>query len=382
MIDCSAHFGVFFRMRPTRLLSLIVGGAALFAATACVPSSATPDTMPSPTEGARWPVKTQEHVDTWLHGFAMISNDTSTVPLFRRGYRDSMTVIKNRANAFTALDANRQELATRLANTPALQNAQFLVFSFPTWDALAQSIELFLRAEGNPQRATDQQSAAVIGFLGAQFPTPADRTWLRKFFDGVTDERKNFYTNYWTTTMRERNTVLVQVTSLWDGQYKSRFERFLNSTQQRNGEFVVSLPLGPEGRAADGAAAGLKVVAVPLPGRTTDARESILVYAHEVVGSLAGTAVNDNTTPAEKRMGSANTMVAFAQVRGGALLLENIAPELVTQYVRYYLTQSGKRVGALDTAAQRSAALAAAFPLPTAVVDGIKRQIEIALGGI
>jgi len=50
--------------------------------------------------------------------------------------------------------------------------------------------------------------------------------------------------------------------------------------------------------------------------------------------------------------------------------------------VRYYLAQGGHRIGTLNTSAQRTAALAAAYPLPTAVLDGMKRQIEIALGGI
>lgn len=364
-------------MRTPSVLAL----ALAFGAAACVPSSATPDALPSAPAGARWPVKVQPHVDLWLHGFGMITADTTPVPLFRRGYRDSMTVIKNRANAYTTLDANRQELSARLGSTPALQNAQFLVYSFPDWESLARAIDVFLKAEGNPQRATDQESAAVIGFFAAQFPTLADRQWLRRFYDGLADERAAFYQSYWTNTQRERNSVVVAVTALWEQEYRQRFTRFLGSTQQRTGEMLLSLPLGPEGRAAGGRE-GQTLVSVPLPGRSADAQEAILVFAHEVVGSTAGSAVNDNTTPAEKRSGASARYVAFAQVRGGAILLEHIAPELVEPYVRYYLAQGGHRVGALSTHEQRSAALAASFPLPAAVVDGMKRQIEIALGGI
>ncbi len=366
-------------MRLSRVFPVIL--AALLGLAGCVPSSATPDALPSAPAAARWPVKVQSHVDLWLHGFGMITTDTLPVPLFRRGYRDSMTVIKNRANAYTTLDANRQELAARLGTTPALQNAQFLVFSFPDWESLSGAIDLFLKAEGDPQRAGNQESAAVVGFLGAQFPTVADRQWLRKFYDGVVDERKSFYQTFWTNAQRERAGVLNAVTSLWEQQYRDRFARFLGSTQQRSGEILVSLPLGPEGRAAGGRE-GQTLVAVPMPGRTQDAREAVIVFAHEVVGSTAGSAVNDNTTPAEKRSGASERFVAYAQVRGGAILLEHIAPELVDSYVRYYLAQGGHRIGTLNTSAQRTAALAAAYPLPTAVLDGMKRQIEIALGGI
>src|SRR5919199_456862 len=79
-----------------------VGGAA---------AAATPGV----TTDAPWPLKTREHVDLWLHGFAMISEDTTRVPFFRRGYRDQMVVLHNRANVTTSLDVNRDQLRSRLA---------------------------------------------------------------------------------------------------------------------------------------------------------------------------------------------------------------------------------------------------------------------------
>src|SRR5690606_14839170 len=118
--------------------------------------------LPGAPAAARWPVKAQPHVDLWLHGFGLITTDTLPVPLFRRGYRDSLVVIRNGRNVYTALDANRADLAQRLAAAPALQNAQFVVFSFPTWEALANAIDVFLRAEGDPRRVSDQTTAAEV----------------------------------------------------------------------------------------------------------------------------------------------------------------------------------------------------------------------------
>src|SRR4051812_2825830 len=57
-----------------------------------------------------WPVKTREHVDLWLHGFALLQEDTTFVPFFKRGYSTNMIVLKNRANVVTQLDANRDRL--------------------------------------------------------------------------------------------------------------------------------------------------------------------------------------------------------------------------------------------------------------------------------
>ena len=348
---------------------------------ACVPSSRTPDALPAAPAAARWPVRTAAHADLWLHGFALLTADTTPVPLFRRGYRDSLVVLRNRANVYTALDANREELAQRLASTPALQAAQFVPYSFPTWEALAGAIDVFLRVEGDPRRATNQETAAEIAFLAAQFPTPADRTWLRRFFDGLVDERQAFYQAHWSAAQRDRAPVMDAISLRWETTWRPKFERFLSATRQRSGELLLSLPLGPEGRLSSGRE-GQAAVAVPLPGRVEDANEAIVVFAHEVVGSTVATAVNDNTTPAEKLSGVAARLIALGQVRGGAVLLERIAPELVAPYARYYLAQGGHRVPVSPTDAALLSALAAAHPLPAPVLEAMVRQIEIALGGI
>src|SRR4030081_379249 len=61
---------------------------------------------------AVWPIKTREHVDLWLHGYALLQEDTTFVPFFRRGDSTNMIVLKNRANVVTQLDANRASRPT------------------------------------------------------------------------------------------------------------------------------------------------------------------------------------------------------------------------------------------------------------------------------
>ena len=72
------------------------------------------------TNGVRWPVKTREHVDLWLHGFALLMNDTATVPLFERGYHDRLTIIKNERKVYTMLDSLHVNLAATLRTRPQL----------------------------------------------------------------------------------------------------------------------------------------------------------------------------------------------------------------------------------------------------------------------
>lgn len=332
-------------------------------------------TSTAPAQGTlRWSVGTAEHVDSWLHAFALISTDTTRVPLYRRGYRDSLMTVRSRANVLTALDGNRAALAARLAESPAYLQAQFFPFEFGSWEELRGAAEQFLQFQGNPGRAPDQNTANRIALFASVFTTAADREWLRLFLASAIDERARFFAAEHARARTERAATVAAVSALWQDSYRARFERFLTNTSQRNGELLLSLPLGGEGRTTSSSGRGA-LVAVTWPARADDAREAILVMAHEITGSLVGGVVSDNTTPAEKREGVSDRYVSAGQVRAGAMLLEKVAPELVEPYTRYYLQQAG-------STERGTAAFGRVFALPQGIVDGLMRQIEIVLGGI
>ncbi len=317
------------------------------------------------------------HADLWLHAFAMLANDSSPVPLYRRGYRDSLTVVKNRANILTALDANRATLSKGLASSGGYLQAQFLPLDQPNWDAMRASLERFLQFEGDPRRAPDRETAARVAQIAAVFPAPADREWLRLFLAGVIDEQARFFADEHAQVVRSRVAVITAVDSLWQKVYRPKFDRFLANTGQRTGDFVLSLPIGGEGRTGVGRDRQT-VVLVPFPERVADAPQTIYVFAHEITGSLVGSVVADNTTPAEQRAGAADRLVALGQVRAGALLLERIAPELLDPYMRYYLAA----VGDVDGTGSLAERFARRFDIPPIIREALQRQIEIVLGGI
>lgn len=70
-------------------LAVLLGVAVL----GCAGPQRASDSLRPVTAGPRWPVKTREHVDLWLHGFALLTDDTAAVPLFDRGYRDRKSVV-------------------------------------------------------------------------------------------------------------------------------------------------------------------------------------------------------------------------------------------------------------------------------------------------
>ena len=336
---------------------------------AAIPS-AGPQRVNSP-----WPIKTRAHLDLWLHGFAMIQDDTTQVPLFKPGYREQMVVLKNGQNVSTLLDANREQLRARFGVNRDLIGAQFLALQFDNWDVMQQAIQYFLQAEGNPGRATNREVQNIIAVLANVFPAAADRDWLRSFLQSLRDEDARFYRAYWIQEQRDREGVILRLDSLWERSIRPRLGRYLNNTQLARGEFFISLPLDGEGRTLTG---GRNVITTNFPDTPAAAVEAIYVFVHEAIIPVSSVAVADNTTPNEKRAGLADRYTSSAAVLGGAMLLARVAPELVDGYARYYL----RSARAASAGADAQAALARAFQLPAVIREAISRQLDLVLGGI
>ncbi len=376
---------MFATFRSSRLLVLIL-------ASAC--AGATPSSDPAPvatrnggatttTGGAApliqsvWPVRTREHLDLWLHGYAMITRDTTLVPYFRRGYRDRIAGVRRQRAVSSLLDTNRERLVARIAIEPSLATSgQFLPLYFSSWDQMRQVIDLFVRGTGSPASAGDQMTAAYFSLLGSAFPQPADREWLRLFVESVDDESRRFYHDYWTTELRTRATVVSHVDSLWQRQWRPLLQRFLNNTQQQGGELYLSLPLGGEGRTVQ-LAKNEYAVAGPMPESLAESEVVLYVLAHEVSGSIASAAIADNTTPADRRAGVTSRFDQAAAVRAGALLIEKTIPAALPGYMRFYLQSVGK-----SAPTDPRTAFAAAFVIPDSVRDAMSRQFDVVLGGI
>jgi hypothetical protein len=357
-------------MKTIQALSLIVlAGCSQAASTG---GGASAPAQPAQTQV--WPVLTRNHIDLWLHGYAMLLNDTSRVPVFRRGYRERVQAAKNQRNITTLLDANRTRLQARFALSPNLVNGQFAPMYFASFAQMQEVIGLFMRAEGNPAATNDAALRQYFAVLASSFGNAADREWLRIFTESLEDERRRFYQDYWASENGARLALIRQTDSLWQGTYRGKLQRFLNNTQQLNGEFILALTLGGEGRTVN-FASRQNAVAATMPEQ--DPREPIYVLAHEVVSSIVATAVNDNTTPTDQRAGVAANHITMGTVRAGAMLLQRAAPELLTGYTRYYLTQAGQSVSGDITAR-----FASTFPLPEAIRQAIDRQLEVVLGGI
>ncbi|MBC7789761.1 MAG: hypothetical protein H7Z74_07430 [Anaerolineae bacterium] len=345
----------------------------------------TPDTTPqpgttSPSGGinSTWPVTTRLHIDLWLHGYAMVQEDTTLIPFFKRGYAEQMRSLKSRANATTQLELNRDRLRARLALNPGLINAQFLALSFSTWETMQGALEVFLQADGDPNRSNDRQTQIVIATIAQYFPAAADREWLRVLLLSLKDEHDVFYRAYWTREQQDRQATALRVDSLWEQTYRPKLNRYLRNSQLEAGTFYLSLPLDGEGRTTTGGTREENAVTVAFPESPSSAIDAIYVFAHEAIIAVAGTAVRDNTTPVEKRNGLSDLYNAVGAVRGGAMLLKRAAPEIHDGYMRYYL----QAANVTPPSTNLEAAFFRTFPLPQGILDAITRQLDIVLGGI
>lgn len=366
------------RLIRSSLLGLVTAGLAACASagTTALPDDGRSGSADQTVSAAEtWPIRTREHLDLWLHGYAMIQDDTSLVPLFRRGYKSEMRALRARSNVSTQLDANMAALRARFVVNPQLGDAHFLPLQFDSPNSMRDAIELFIQSEGDPRRGGTQEGANAIALLASYFPTGLDRDWLRLFWQSLQEESTRFYHDYWIRTQAERTPVMRAVDGLWQ-QHRPALRTYMNNSQQGGGVVFLSLPLNGEGRTmAQGR--NNTITAVTFPASASDATDAIYVIVHELMFAAAGTAVSDNITPTEQREGLGDRYISAAAVRGGLMLIEKTIPSLADGYARYYLRSANRAAGT-----NPRTTLASVFPLPETIRTALARQLDVVLGGI
>jgi hypothetical protein len=359
---------------------ILVGCAPRTVVVSSTPAASQPTTQ-NPEQGRRssadgWRLDAREHVDLWLHGFAMLQADSSLVPSFRLGYRSEVSAARRAAGFSSRLDANAMVLGRQLAATPSLAAAHFVALYFGSWEDLRRGCLRFLRDNGDVRAAGNAEELRMYATLATYFPGSREREFLRLYLESLDDERARFHRSWWQQQQAGRGATRAQVAALWSGTYGRAFERFLRNSGQRSGTLLLALPLGAEGRTIDVGGTD-NFVAVTFPETAEDPREAIFVVAHEVVGTISNQVVRDHTTPADQQSGASGRFSTLAAVRAGAILLERIAPELAEGYRRYYLSSARQRP-AQDLVAQ----FERIFPLPGPLVNALTRQVDLVLNGI
>jgi hypothetical protein len=290
---------------------------------------------------------------------------------------DSITAVERRQGVYpTPLDQRAAEFARTFRSDEAYGNLQFVPLYFRNADAMFSAIDLWNRAGGDPRRASSAQAAQIIALLSTLFPRPEHRRAVTEWAGLVREEDRIFYRAYWDSqaaTLAPRVTAVQQV---WDSLAPS-LANYLEFVRLRRGELFLVPALGAEGRLVTTELEVPRSAVLSPPAAHPD--YAVLAFVHELLYPLVGEVIKEHVAPARIREMGAQRLAALSALRGGAMLLERVAPARVDSYRRFYLEASGRTPAPGESL---EAAFAAAFPLPPELEAGLRTAVNNALAGI
>ncbi len=350
--------------RPFAFLAIL--GLALTTA-ACGGGASEPGTL-TPALANEWNFTAEEHVALWYHGLAVTdagSIASAAVPYYRTGYATDIDAARRRISSSTALTTT---LGTRLESSGAIDGLQFLPLYFDSWEQMRQAVDVWRQAGGDPNRASDAQTQAVIAFLSQRFPNAAQRDAVLDFVSALEQERTSFFAAWWRET--QPTALASEAQALWRTM-QPNLTAFLRYNDAEGGHVALTPALRGEGRAESGR--GVAVAAIG--GRAgEDPRVIVGRVIHELSYSIAAEAVRDAVAPARIREIGEEVLVARAAERAGAMVLERLAPELLPAYREDYIRAAG------GDPARRT--LIQQFDLPNELVPELESIIQLATAGI
>lgn len=359
-------------------LALAVG---LMVLGACAPGAAIDEPAPEPPVG--WRAGTAEHIALWYHGLAQAlaplqDPDTVVVPHFAADYVDDIVAVKQRRGVYpTALDQRAEEFGRTFNRDQAYRGLEFLPLYFRSAQALFSGIELWASVGGDPRRASTVEAARIVAFLTQLFPRAEHRRVLAEWVGVLREEADTFYTAYWQEEEPELQANASAVQREWEA-LAPALDIYLEYLQIPNGEIFLVPALGVEGRIVTSRVAVPRAAIMAPPSGRPDL--AVLSFVHELLYPLVGEAINEFLAPATIRELGEDRLSTQAAVRGGAMLLQEAAPDRVAAYQRLFLEAAGVRAPA--AAESLDSAFEAAFPLPADLERGLAEFVRQALAGI
>ena len=342
------------------------------------------ETAPSPgpvqnPAAVRWTVTSRPDVDLWYHGLAYTGfGATAEQPIYDPGYVERTTAAKRQAGVYpTPLDRRAAEFASRFASEPRYEVLQFLPLYFPSAEVFSAALGAWIQSGGDPRRVQNPQLAQAVAFLSQQFPTARDRQTLAEWLEVLEEEERLFWRQFYEEWQRELAGVSAAVQARWD-ELAPELQPFLDYLMLNGGEFLLSLPIGSEGRTVDLGRRNNRVATLMPSADQPEA--AVWAVVHELTYPLVGTVIEDQLAPAQRRELNEELLARRAAVRAGAMLLDRVAPDAAPDYRAAHLRWGGASVPA--SAAARERALVDAYPLPAPVAEGLAAAIDRALGGI
>lgn len=303
----------------------------ILACTAALLGTLAPWTAAAQREASQWVVRRDAFAELWYHGLATVgADDYGPLPLYSSSHVRSVGEAKRARGLTTRLDSAARTLRTVFAGDSSFDALHFVPLYFVGAEPGAALLALREALASNQAASTVPLAlAARAAAVARSLPGARNRQALLTFVDALAVE--------WLSVVREERAMwrpsartLLELQRDWDARFAMPLSSYLAAGGRSRGMIVVVPALGSEGRIVS-VRGGISVVMVgsgPVAG-VDDA--PLFAAVRELSFALLDEVPPARLTARRDRL-AAEREREVAAVRGGALLLEAVAPSLASSY--------------------------------------------------
>lgn len=314
----------------------------MVACAAALLGALVPRTAATQHEPQHWVVSRDAFADLWYHGLATIGADSyGPLPLYSAAHVRTVRETKRTRGVVTRLDSSARALHAVFAGDSTFDALHFvpLYFVGVEPDAALAALQQALgaaRADGTVPLALAARAAAVA----RSFPGARNRQALVTFVGVLAGE--------WRSTVRGQRVdwrpaprTLVALQQDWESRFEPALSNYLAAGGRSRGTIVVVPALGAEGRVVS-LRGGMSVVMVSGDSVAGIDDAPLLAAVRELAFALLDDASVTRLTAGMDRL-AAERAREVAAVRGGAMLLDAVAPALAASYRRLFMSGEAGR---------------------------------------
>ena len=317
----------------------------------------------------------------WFHGMALVDPiGPGPVPLYDPGYpARAARAREDLAIRTPPLSGRIGDFRRLFRSDQAFEVLHFLPLYFPgagRTEAFEALTELARTVSGPPNTISTRTRFGTRA-IAAVLQTAPERRILGDFISALETEWSTFYGEYQAAHASEWRQAEAEIQDLWDGVFSAPLGPLLSTLEMEGGTVFLVPALGTEGRVFSGVPADQtdNVLAVTAPRSGESPRAALFAMIRELCFPLSREALQEGSSR-ETGPGVSEGEVGSGAVQAGAMILEEVLPEEVDEYQRFFLSRAGRRVPEGEPSAP---AFQAMFTLEegqlTALRDIINRSI-------
>jgi hypothetical protein len=226
--------------------------------------------------------------------------------------------------------------------------------------------------EGIP-RTTSPRTAFGVAAVGSVLTSSSQRRVLGEFVQALEDEWGRFFAAWWRENGGQQDRIAASIQEAWSREFSPALKPFLENVGMTGGLVAMVPAIGTEGRIFAGSPddPGDNVLVIAAPGGPGSGSEAIFSMLRELSFPLARRAI-DRAGLSTGIRSQDESLTAQAAVRAGALVLEDLRPQALTQYQQFFLFRAGQSA---PTEVAIRAAFEAAYPLDGDLERALKGEV-------